>query len=1136
MVVRNFDGPAGQMEDPNATGPRRQTSQPELSRDDNRGSARRELPVSVGLNLLTVGGTIGRDYRSPLKPPTASKSDLPSRAKSSSSRPAANSHVPRYNLKTIPPGSLNTVSKHQRPSAQHVPGSYRSEVLSTPAGSVGVATPTIDSQSVSEDQCCAEDLSCFGHETRMPSNVAESWRQATANSAAQAAGPEQETSSSHPHAEQCLVVEPAEPIRTLGMDYEHSHGASPAMSSPIRGGGCQAMREEEPADIDVLSSPADHEVQPSAVSYAGENTLTFNGPPISELLSQLPPISQVTITDLSGQQLTAKPSMQFVSSVNGSHSEHSKQTAPSNMDKDVTEVQSNRFSGNDHIEANIVEVAIHKYRSSDLLSTVSQKLSSLGKSMSSLSEFSLRSNPRVPSSHSSRKQEKLDLVNGGPRKYWMRQMLAGASGSKLPGSASNLTSRPSERQAHSMEAAERQGAASVPIDQLPNVSTDERLVALQPRRNTESFTRVIVDLESLLKEALVIAHQAAGEDHSDSRHALDQDSDNSSRYTLEVSDGTSTNSGGNDEEDNHSTFPRRLPLRISVSKGKNFGEGEAKLQNDLPENSRPRALETLSETQAYSVQGGSEPSRSTVGDVLSPKRSPDSMNPTSSYDWAYRSTKQAAEENETLYLPGKPIPSQRPNQEQRVSLVRAHKEFSSYGSRDTFRHNINARQPPAIQPRVSSLGLHAQAQLKEEVHPQKVREARSSDEDDGYDPSTAEFGDPVFRQRPAPQGRVDNEPRNRSGTAPGQRPARHDTIMPLPDKNDRPEDPRQQDERSTGDNVSLTNRHHFSIREPRGFSLGRSHRRAPIARDWSTPRKRWTATVACISTALMGLIIGIYAGEVPAIQYGLVDEHHYTILGNVVVFIGLAITTALFWPLPLLHGRKPYTLAALAILLPLQFPQAVVVSTQRSPYVATYRVGLLLPRAISGLIMGFANINFMATLLDLFGASLQSVHPHQEAVSINDVRRHGGGMGVWLGIWTFCYIGSLGVGFLIGAVIISRLNVAWGFWITIILIAIVLVLNVLAPEVRRSAYRRSMAEVRTGTDVSRRVAKGEVKMHLQSTGPIWWWEEVWAGHVLCIRMLKQPGFVVLSLYMGWIYGQVVIVIVVCLLLHEGDFH
>ena len=115
--------------------------------------------------------------------------------------------------------------------------------------------------------------------------------------------------------------------------------------------------------------------------------------------------------------------------------------------------------------------------------------------------------------------------------------------------------------------------------------------------------------------------------------------------------------------------------------------------------------------------------------------------------------------------------------------------------------------------------------------------------------------------------------------------------------------------------------------------------------------------------------------------------------------------------------------------------------------------------------------------------------------------------------------------FLIGAGVIDGLPVTWGFWISIILTAAVLLLIVMSPEVRRSPYRRSMVEVNTGSEISRRIARGEVMMHHYSTGPKHWWQEVAAGHVLCIRMLKQPGFVVLSLYMGWIYGQVVIVIV-----------
>ncbi len=326
--------------------------------------------------------------------------------------------------------------------------------------------------------------------------------------------------------------------------------------------------------------------------------------------------------------------------------------------------------------------------------------------------------------------------------------------------------------------------------------------------------------------------------------------------------------------------------------------------------------------------------------------------------------------------------------------------------------------------------------------------------------------------------------------------------------------------------LNLRGKSHISLPDHRGFSLSKSHRRQPIARDWSPARKRFAASVACISTALIGILVGIYAGEVPSIQYYIADFNHYAILGNVFFFITLAITTFLFWPLPLLHGRKPYILAALTLAMPLLFPQAISVSMQRSPYVSTWRVLLILPRTLMGATLGFANINFMATLTDLFGASLQSGNPHQETVDEFDVRRHGGGLGVWLGIWTWCYIGSIGVGFLIGALVINTLSPDWGFYVSIVIIAAVLLLNVVTPEVRRSAYRRSVVEVRTSKDISRRLARGEVMMHRLQTGPRWWGQEFHQGVVLSLDMLRQPGFLVLSFYVAWMYGQIVLVIVV----------
>ncbi|MCJ1245893.1 hypothetical protein MMC30_003097 [Trapelia coarctata] len=473
--------------------------------------------------------------------------------------------------------------------------------------------------------------------------------------------------------------------------------------------------------------------------------------------------------------------------------------------------------------------------------------------------------------------------------------------------------------------------------------------------------------------------------------------------------------------------------------------------------------------------------------------------------------------------PQKPPSSRLGSKEQTIHLSRK-SAISEAPSKEEVRDFIDAHHTPPIQPRSSSVKLRMGFIPEEGAYDHEMQALNSSDEDLAGDTYVTDFHLTGLRSRKTTRQWTGGEQSSLPGLGPGSLP-QQDTINSLraPRSVDNSLNRQEGVENTKG--YSLRDRHHFSIRGAQGFSLSRSHRRAPIARDWSTRRKRFVAAVTCINTALLGFIIGIYAGEVPAIQYAIIDQHHYAILGNVVFFIGMAIPTILFFPLPLLHGRKPYTLGALALLLPLQFPQAIAVGQVASPYIANYRVGLLLPRAFAGFVAGFANINLITTLLDLFGASLQSGNPHQESVDVNDVRRHGGGMGVWLGIWTWCFIGSIGLGFLIGAGIISGLPVTWGFWISIILTAAVLVLNVMTPEVRRSPYRRSMAEVMNGTEVSRRIARGEVKMHLYSTGPKHWWEEVVAGHVLCIRMLKQPGFVVLSMYMGWIYGQVVMVIV-----------
>ncbi|KAI1332810.1 hypothetical protein F5Y16DRAFT_407423 [Xylariaceae sp. FL0255] len=314
--------------------------------------------------------------------------------------------------------------------------------------------------------------------------------------------------------------------------------------------------------------------------------------------------------------------------------------------------------------------------------------------------------------------------------------------------------------------------------------------------------------------------------------------------------------------------------------------------------------------------------------------------------------------------------------------------------------------------------------------------------------------------------------------------------------------------------LSLKNLSHISLGEGQHFSLGRSvKRQSTTARDWSPARKGIIAITACISTAMIGILVGLYAGLVPSIQYYIADFNHYAILGNVVLYLGMALPVLLLWPLPLLHGRKPYIMSSLCLAMPLLFPQAIAIGVPRSPNTPVWRVALLLPRALMGFVLGFASMNFHSMLTDLYGASLMSRSPHQEVVDDFDARRHGGGLGVWLGIWTWCHIGSLSLGFVIGAVMIEYLNPSWGLYTCIALLAAVAVLNVLCPEVR------------TGTTFSRRLARGEVMMHRVQNGPRWWGQEVYHGVLLSLEMLRQPGFLVMAVYWAWIYAQVVLIIV-----------
>lgn len=1149
MGATRFDGPAGQIGDDDADSLSRRPSQP--NRHDDRNS-RMEGPRSKatsGLNRRSHADVLGRE---------ASFIDDINRTNSATSKTSTRTRKPRFHLRTIPPAV--DVNKVMRPAPLHVPGSYRSEVLSKQeqASQITSLPPDDKPDTISEDALGVPPYAGLGdgslhkaidvltkvaqHDHIVTDRSKVALHETASQEKLRSTSPVKQSRNllMKPRASEAVVGEAAQPALTSSEGHGQSHD-DPSEALALNIGEDNKETDRKAAVDSNQRDKPDRSPQREKESYP------LDGPNISALLAQLPPVRKSTTEPVSTYYLPAGPfaAPQKASTNTYSTSVSSLESVPLNAEEGVLSQdspllpKSSSFhsAARDYQEGK-VDSEVNETSAVELRqpSQKSPKLSTASRAMSMLSEISARTGLQAPS-------------------------LSSITRHRKRGSAaiSNLTAKPRRHSRHAphdpgmLSAGKGYKALSdeVEFEGLESTDNTDRFLTMRnQQKNGTGFVKIIQDLESLLNQALTIAGEAADKDEGENtplkprhiKHVLDRAH---SAESVVSSHGCSSLSGADDEEDNHSSLPPQQVI-INEPNGDALYHGHfKKAQDETPYPAQTRQASTLpylkaddrSDMKPHDADRHLDiPSASkAAGQAGKPSREPSFT----ANDWAVirapsHASKLSLEIKPPPLAPQTPPNVQPSTKEQHDLLLRTHGASESTLSREVVRDYVNAHHQPPAQPRLSSRRLKkGRAPQPEELN---LPESDVSDgvEDCEHVPYVVDFKTaginyhPVVQETMAGDGYDTRRPGGR-----GFRP-RQDTAASLRDADDK-KGASHRRERSANKDYTLNGRRHFSIHEPHGFSLSRSHRRSPIARDWSTSRKRYVAAVTCITTAFMGMVIGIYAGEVPAIQYAIADEHHYTILGNVLLFLGLAITTALFYPLPLLHGRKPYTLAALAILLPLQFPQALAINSQRSPNVATYRIGLLVPRILAGIVMGFANINFITTLLDLFGASLQSGNPHQETVNVNDVRRHGGGMGVWLGIWTWCAIGSIGVGFLIGAGIISGLDVSWGFWITIIVNAAVLVLNILSPEVRRSAYRRSMAEVRSGGEVSRRVARGEIKMHLESTGPIWWWEEVIAGHVLAIRMLLQPGFAILSLYLGWIYGQVVLVIVVRLPRQYGEF-
>lgn len=254
--------------------------------------------------------------------------------------------------------------------------------------------------------------------------------------------------------------------------------------------------------------------------------------------------------------------------------------------------------------------------------------------------------------------------------------------------------------------------------------------------------------------------------------------------------------------------------------------------------------------------------------------------------------------------------------------------------------------------------------------------------------------------------------------------------------------------------------------------------------------------------SLVAWICGIYKGEVNLIDDALNIGPNIALLGNVVFLLALALVVFIFWTLPLLHGRKPYIMISLVLMIPLQVPQGLTLPpytvAKDSENMISYVLCFYFFRAISGGVLGFTVINCLSTVLDLFsvdtGACCRGgVVLNGRALKKQHWSLSGGGKresrpGMWIAMYVWSGTVFYGVGFLVGQLIINSTTPAWGFWITAIITGVLLIIVGLVSEVRPPWIRHdpshgSSRHISHNTRTPPVAERGEISVALTGISP-----------------------------------------------------
>lgn len=386
----------------------------------------------------------------------------------------------------------------------------------------------------------------------------------------------------------------------------------------------------------------------------------------------------------------------------------------------------------------------------------------------------------------------------------------------------------------------------VPISN-PRESTEESEKPLQPTPTKTRLQKAIGGMENPAQHAIDVAKYDPDHHQSDSvsevlesvSRSLERTPSPSSRMDpLLVSDSLDTSSDETPTEaeaslspkTNHSSHTVALPIQSSAENANPVSPTHARKDAT----SRPRSLRSSSSTSivltpkqfyerksadsivtdwAY-VKGRTPPARAQTPSPSSSSTStssPADVERQGSAHWRawHNNTKRPLYPNNSQYVDGH---------------VRS---IHSPPTKDEVHDHIKRHGVPPTPPRGSSL-RHRNANPPAHKHFQRFRSSDNPSETrnrrkERSNERSERYGGPRRRKLPQPQPWNDLNPRSFEGFGMGH-PART----------------------------------HVSFRGAEGLDIFKRQRREPIARNWGTAKKRITATIACINTALVGYLIGVY--------------------------------------------------------------------------------------------------------------------------------------------------------------------------------------------------------------------------------------------------------------------------------------